>query len=352
MITTIQSGPSPDRHGTFEDQKGVQADGSNKGALAKDDTTAVTGFLALPAEIRNYIYELATEKPIVDEIAPCLAPKTSLKHWRASPASLWDYFALTQVCQQIRAEYRPCWIRQWCVRVRWEFFKRFMDTFISPHHFDAATPKLIQLSFVYEDMYTRKIFDITELLRLRTANPTFKFEFIAHRLSYGIHDEGYCCKCGSLLSEFAGDGDKECGSGSCSGTAERMKASIRSWHSYLDVFNGILAMDNAKWLRAIREDHIDAVAFQFADCKLQLDISFRLGEAPAEIEISPRRGAARWFREVGLAHMCMATFSPCDDCNDMHFSIDYYAHAMRNSEVDDYQIHEFRPTDLHLWSDI
>lgn len=55
-----------------------------------------------------------------------LAPSLELlENVKPYAEQLWKFFALTQVCQQIRAEYRPIWFRDACIRIRFELLENF-----------------------------------------------------------------------------------------------------------------------------------------------------------------------------------------------------------------------------------
>ncbi|PVI05312.1 hypothetical protein DM02DRAFT_725273 [Periconia macrospinosa] len=109
----------------------------------------VTSLLDLPAEIRNRIYDFATERTNLPTCAPLL-----VHHGRRSPrrtrpwpaANFWSFrlfFGLTQVCRQIRAEYRPMWLSNSTVRIKFHKLEHFLEVF----HGRGLGPRALTISW-------------------------------------------------------------------------------------------------------------------------------------------------------------------------------------------------------------
>ncbi|KAL5442719.1 hypothetical protein PMIN07_004413 [Paraphaeosphaeria minitans] len=139
-------------------------------------------FLALPAEVRNIVYSFCQEPKLL-----ALKPQIS----GSSYNKIGEYFALTQVNRQIRAEFMPMH-RKHTVRATmdpWEVV-RFVDTFFPLHETgdDAATEVHIVLNLdpimgsVYDYLQIPR-FDLKPLLELTIYEPRFCFSFSYLRIS-------------------------------------------------------------------------------------------------------------------------------------------------------------------------
>ncbi|KAI4676674.1 uncharacterized protein J4E84_009509 [Alternaria hordeiaustralica] len=101
-------------------------------------------FLDLSPELRNRVYEYAREDDST-RFAP--RPNQDPLRFAHPPRTVrpWKYFALTHVCTQVRAEYRPLWVRD--LRVAFSATTQlttFLDTFLRFENEPKHMPKLIQ----------------------------------------------------------------------------------------------------------------------------------------------------------------------------------------------------------------
>lgn len=167
-------------------------------------------------------------------------------------SSARNYFGLTQVCKQIRTEYRPLWMRNSSVRVKLEALRLWMWVFYAGKHQHQNAPQLLQISWANEDdsSSSERMLDLTPLIQLRAHRPTFTVEFVADALVEGL---GRPLVSGELCSV----------SGEPLLTQEDRQAKYDDWilmqeaeHSYLPALNEFLAHDNARWLSHIRDHKV------------------------------------------------------------------------------------------------
>jgi hypothetical protein len=78
-------------------------------------------------ELRNRIYDFARDTPIEEMTKVPLLLQNRPKPAIANSAR--GFLAFTQTCRQIRAEYRPIWMRNSYVCIDFDDFEAFVDTF-------------------------------------------------------------------------------------------------------------------------------------------------------------------------------------------------------------------------------
>lgn len=156
------------------------------------------------AEIRNRIYDFATEQddylnwqkpvPFVAHNSPSERPK----QWPMDPSSpsARKFFGLTQVCKQIRAEYRPIWLQQSSVRVFLRDHLDYIDTFHGGMGGHKHMPQLIQISWLNGD---DKRVELTGLFSIRAHSNGTRIEMISHVLHQHEKHLANCSGC-----EFCG----------------------------------------------------------------------------------------------------------------------------------------------------
>ncbi|KAI8930992.1 hypothetical protein NX059_012003 [Plenodomus lindquistii] len=99
---------------------------------AAGSSTTECLLLKLPGELRNHIYDFAFEAPDTFQLFP---------FWREPGSSdssppRYSYLSLTQVCHQIRSEYRPLYYRRTQVVVSVKKLFEYIQTFVAPHGFE------------------------------------------------------------------------------------------------------------------------------------------------------------------------------------------------------------------------
>ncbi|KAF1840393.1 uncharacterized protein K460DRAFT_360077 [Cucurbitaria berberidis CBS 394.84] len=141
--------------------------------------------LELPAEIRNRIYNFAEKDYGVEDFAPLLRPLKPV-----APRNAWfrSFIGLAQTCKQLRAEYRPLFLRALQVRIRLGQLDDFFATFYpnTPEDYQHA-PTRFQISWnVGKDGKSGVMYDITRLLQLQAFSSTFNVDFVPHQVAQGL----------------------------------------------------------------------------------------------------------------------------------------------------------------------
>jgi hypothetical protein len=135
-------------------------------------------------ELRNRIYDFASED---QEDADC-KPRAMKKTCKAWNEPTWKFFGLIQTCQQIRAEYRPLWLRNLTLSLSNSCLKDFVTTFLSSS--DGLNDVLKRVKIEWRGRYDENaIHDLTQILQLRACSPTTSFLYG----SYTIFNEGDTC---------------------------------------------------------------------------------------------------------------------------------------------------------------
>jgi hypothetical protein len=99
-----------------------------------------------------------------------------------SETDLCKFFPLTQVCQQIRKEYRPLRLRDSTLRLVFEDLPGWFDTFYPTTTDLQNYPKVLQISWRPEiDNAEGHILDITPLIQLSAHCDLSLMEFIDHQ---------------------------------------------------------------------------------------------------------------------------------------------------------------------------
>ncbi|KAI4636340.1 hypothetical protein J4E83_001294 [Alternaria metachromatica] len=288
----------------FQTSDAKKGNSSNSGGKTVGDKTKFEPmlnccqFLELPAEIRNRIYHFAEEGVYDDDddlIRPLLLKRSKVASDSTSVPHLLStlrYRALTQVCKQIRTEYRPMWLRQsrFCVELP------TLAHFISAYYPKVAdyqnAPKLLLISWDHgqlgdeleegyggdEESMEDVLTNITLLARLRAHCPTFTVNFASRQV---LEDD---------VPNVA--------------------------YGYLDALDAFLANTNENWLKMLRSTTIlqPRVEFTFHvyTQRLTIYIRFLKGQAPKGFKLKSMYNSALGF----LNHWGMLDLKASD-------SIDY-----------------------------
>ncbi|CAI9625510.1 unnamed protein product [Alternaria burnsii] len=160
-------------------------------------------FLNLSPELRNRVYKYAEE----DDTEPFALHPIHLhpdSHRKSYSKRTWQYFAVTQVCKQVRAEYRPIWVRD--LRVRFESTSEvtlFADTFLHHGSGNEHTPRLVQFLWDHGDDSISS-FDMMPLLRLHARHPSLRVEFVPYMIVAGglTIENDICRSCRAQIHEY------------------------------------------------------------------------------------------------------------------------------------------------------
>jgi hypothetical protein len=185
----------------------------------------------------------------------------------ASPSQLGTlrYRAFTQVCKQIRTEFRPIWLRQSCFRMELPAVAQFIKKYYPRVTDYQNAPKLLLISWedglledefgeVYddfdgldEDSMEGVLTDITLLVRLRAHCPTFTVKFISRRVLEDDVPNRPCGDCGHSIYCAC---DDSCDHENAFDTA-RLEMDASYW--YLKGLNAFLSNSNDFWLKILRD---------------------------------------------------------------------------------------------------
>ncbi|EUC45190.1 hypothetical protein COCMIDRAFT_5589 [Bipolaris oryzae ATCC 44560] len=162
-------------------------------------------FLAHSAEIRNFIYEfaIAAETPDTPE-GDVLLRKADPKPYTTRP---WKFFGLTQTCRQIRAEFRPLWMRNTSIRfMGLEDSVSFISTFMPAIAEFKHAPECFTIGTAYK-VGRDSLCDITLLFRMDAFCPYFCLSFSPFEVIMGRPppDERICPCCEEHFNPHTGE---------------------------------------------------------------------------------------------------------------------------------------------------
>jgi hypothetical protein len=222
-------------------------------------------------EFRNRVYYFATEDCNTREYAvEVFKTPASAKLTKPYAERTWKFFALTQICKQIRAEYRPLWMRAaaFCFRSI-NIGNKFIETFMpSPADLKHA-PKLIQIAWDNDMDYDMGMRDTTQLLRLHSFCPESRCQFVPEKFIDEISPiDDICNFCMEYELEAHGmESDRNMFEG-C--TCPPFDLDDEEWTAYytgqlhhLDKLLALLHSTNDAWLNDLREGKM-TVHFAFS----------------------------------------------------------------------------------------
>jgi hypothetical protein len=227
----------------------------------------------MDAELRNRMYDFTKEM----EFEPCFPPPlfTRIKpDMKGRPPYSRAFFALTQTCKQLRLEFRPLWLRDSSVQLKFDDIVPFVATFYPlVAEYDNA-PKLLVISW-HHDYEERDsdlddvLFDITPLLRLRAFCSTSVVKFVPHRLNecdLPNVDCGHSIHCG-------------CDAEGCDhdDAMEEAFEILNGIYEHTDALDEVLANKNEAWLKALRDTSYSK--------SLKVQVTVTMGEADIVIYI-------------------------------------------------------------------
>ena len=202
------------------------------------------------------------------------------------------YRALTQVCKQVRIEYRPLWLRNSSFRMELALVKRYIQTFYPKVEDYQNAPKFLFVSWDHgseqddggtDELSEVVLHDITILVRLRAHCPTFTARFISRRVLEGDCDNVPCGVCDHNIYCHCDNGcDHE-------DAFEQALMDLELEYVYVDALNDFLENSNPEWLKMMRKTHNSTVRIEFNfDMESQcptIYIRFHRGRAPKAFEL-------------------------------------------------------------------
>jgi hypothetical protein len=274
------------------------------------------------AELRNRIYFFAAEMKYDPEgnIIPRLLVKSPDKPTdRTKPWTAQKYFGLTQVCKQIRAEYRPLWLRDSTFRIDLPKLCPFITTYYPKIEDYENAPKSLLINWDhgnFGDEYSYRhghedkddkdmvnvLTNITLILRLRARCKTFTCEFIKRPWADDTWLTQPCPECGHALN--CGCDDNDCDYHE--EAQEEAEFELHWQYCYLHELNAFLANSNEAWLRLIREDRTLQVQFtmEYGSPRPTFHIFFAKGSAPAYFKKQALyKGALQFLDLMGMGDL-------------------------------------------------
>jgi hypothetical protein len=227
--------------------------------------------MLIVTELRNRIYHFATEDCNTREYAVLVQKNASAKPTKPYPERTWKFFALTQTCKQIRAEYRPLWIRAAALRFPYTgSASMFIETFMpSPADLKHA-PKLMQIAWDNDIELHGRMQDLTQLLRLHSFCPEFRYQFIHEKLINGSCPRWdicqFCVEEMELDEDDTDPGENTFDYCTCP-PSDLDHEEWAAWYTeklhYLDKLSALLHSTNKAWLSDLREGKM-TVHFAFS----------------------------------------------------------------------------------------
>ncbi|KAF2831100.1 hypothetical protein CC86DRAFT_134829 [Ophiobolus disseminans] len=276
--------------------------------IVQDGPSARCRLLELPSELRNRIYDFATEDFIGEGLnttrcsddCDCgceedfdkrgaaeppyrWAPRTRPSH-RPTPTTWWadrpwQFYGLTQVCAQLRAEFKPLWIRALEVRLTLTTLPGFVETFlwmgaqhVGTQPIGAQTmhapkslraPKLIQIAWHHDSDNQPYPDQLDPLLKFHTLCPEFRFAFVPFDITdlKTMPGDAHCEHCLEMNERFGYDeswNDEDC-------ECVDPDLPYQDWIyleedriAYTGILQAFLHNDNKTWANDILDEKITA----------------------------------------------------------------------------------------------
>ena len=213
--------------------------------------------------------------------------------WR----STLRYRALTQVCEQIRTEYRPIWLRRSCFHMEFPTVPQFINTYYHKAADYQNAPKRLLISWDHgkiiddseaddedeEESCQDGLTNITLLVRLRAHCLTFTAKFVSRRIleddlpNLSCQDCGHSIHCGCDNGYYHED------------AYEAARLRMEGLYLYLQVLNNFLTNSNENWLKMFRDTtHIVTLVeftFDIFAQRPTIYIRFSRGRAPKAFQL-------------------------------------------------------------------
>jgi hypothetical protein len=180
-------------------------------------------------------------------------------HRKSYSERTWQYFAVTQVCKQVRAEYRPIWVQD--LRVRFASTSEvtlFADTFLHYGSGNNHMPKLVQFSWWHGSNHGES-FDLMPILRLHARSPSLRAAFVPYLIATGGHtvDDDICRSCLDQIGQFDDVSDFEnCECPDYDLTRSEWSAFKFEQMKYTHSIRNFIHNPNKSWLKAVQADRL------------------------------------------------------------------------------------------------
>ncbi|KAJ4358648.1 uncharacterized protein N0V89_003232 [Didymosphaeria variabile] len=285
--------------------------------------------LGMPAEIRNRIYQFATDDYVVDTVRfldgdedafdidtspQILKPRvTKYKPWsKTKPAKPhYPFFGLSQVCRQLRAEYRPLWLSSSTFAIKYQDLEALLGAFFSEDaRLDGDSQEAVGLGRLIIDWEDRQSAQLLPILRFahRYPNTTVAFSHVPTWTPLWLKVK--CPDCG-----HRGSGARK---PLCEHKSDRLDDWTEAWpdmhNNYLTTVHALLSHDNEAWKSDIRTGFIERV-----DLPVWRDLNpfveNKLDHLSMELTLS-RKNSSSWMPlERFRGHeTCLSQEDCVDDC--------------------------------------
>ncbi|KAF2831101.1 hypothetical protein CC86DRAFT_430773 [Ophiobolus disseminans] len=176
---------------------------------------------------------------------------------------LWKFFGLTHTCKQLRAEYRPLWVRKLCMRITPSMLPAFIDAYLSGPIQQLHIPRLIQISW-HHDMDNISTKDSMPMLQLHAHCPTVRFHYIPYilaEMNTGPGDEmcDHCCEVMYMEERAFGDADDVDGHCTCVGSemdGDEWSMYQEDFMDYTEILDEFITNANEKWCQDLRDERM------------------------------------------------------------------------------------------------
>lgn len=258
--------------------------------------------LLTSVEIRNRIYDFAIEDcslvgwrfgiPLLSRRCGLYRSRGKEKDWSrgSKDDSARKFFGLTQVCRQIRAEYRPLWTQKSSVCIHYHdvevYFEVFHRTFT---HFESGndTPKNL---WIYWDPIPPSAMNLTPLIRMRMARKDFNAAFVPWYFAGDWHNILKCWDADQPWLRQMGELGLQPMLPDVPSLNDFLAFNTRSEHDYVINLNYFLAHSNPKWYEEIRDKKVHRVDLFLGDLTIpeidSLVCILLKGDRPAKFALS------------------------------------------------------------------
>lgn len=199
-----------------------------------------------------------------------------------------QFFGLTQVCKQLREEYRPIWLRNSRVRVAYEDVADYIYTFHGLETQWTHIPEMLQISVDYPFDDPDDIMDLTLPLRIHAHSKGSKVQVIPYELTLGEEGAYNYDHLAQTYEEYVAE-------------------SLGDRFPYVVGVNNLLAHDNPFWLHDIEKNNVIGFELQLRgsrvpDARILLNPQVKLISTTQD-KATLQAAAQKYFSDRRLATM-------------------------------------------------
>jgi hypothetical protein len=188
-----------------------------------------------------------------------------MKACKAWNERAWKCFGLTQLCKEIRAEYRPLWLCNLSISSSNAWIENFAKTFLSSANGWKNVPKRVQIEWERgKDDIPGEIHDLTHILRMRAYSLTTSFSYVPYRIANDwLLGEDTCWYCiGEMEAEERDEDDFQNPVEDCTCAPSNLDEEDYVSYQYdlisrTSVLHNLIHNDNAAWHRQLLDDKVN-----------------------------------------------------------------------------------------------